>query len=61
MVQRLRVEQTKQFLAGRRWSVGRVTEEVGYLDQASFTRLFTRLVGMPPAQYRQQMRMASRY
>jgi len=40
-----------------RWSVGRVTEEVGYTDQVSFTKLFAGQVGMTPAAYRRQMRI----
>ena len=54
LLQTARVEQAKQLLHTRNWSLARVTEAVGYTDVASFTRLFVRLVGESPARYRRR-------
>lgn len=53
-VQRLRIEESKQLLETSAESVEAVAEAVGYLDVASFRRLFSRLVGDSPAGYRRR-------
>ncbi len=54
LLQAARVERAKQLMLSTSWGLARITETVGYADVASFTRLFKRLVGESPAQYRRQ-------
>lgn len=54
MLQHARVEKAKQLLASTRWSVARITQEVGYTDAATFARLFARRVGEPPSAFRRR-------
>jgi transcriptional regulator GlxA family with amidase domain len=54
LLQHARVDKARQLLASTRWSVGRITEEVGYSDAATFARLFARRVGEPPSAYRRR-------
>lgn len=54
LLQAARIEKAKQLLLGTTWGLARITEAVGYTDLASFTRLFSRLVGESPAQYRRR-------
>lgn len=56
LLQHARVEQAKQLLLKTNWSIARVTESVGYQDQVSFSRLFSRLVGASLAGYRRQFK-----
>jgi transcriptional regulator GlxA family with amidase domain len=51
-VQTLRVEEVKQLLEKGSAPVEAVGREVGYEDAASFRRLFRRLSGMTPGDYR---------
>jgi transcriptional regulator GlxA family with amidase domain len=54
LLQTARVEKARQLLTGTRWSVARITEEIGYTDVATFSRLFAGRVGETPAQYRRR-------
>ena len=54
LLQAARVEKARQLLTGSRWSVARITEEVGYTDVATFSRLFASRVGETPARYRRR-------
>lgn len=54
MLQQLRVDEAKRLLAGSRQSLEQVTEAVGYVDAITFSRLFARMVGETPAQYRRR-------
>jgi transcriptional regulator GlxA family with amidase domain len=54
LLQTARIDQAKQLLLTTAWGQARITEAVGYTDLASFSRLFTRLVGESPAQYRRR-------
>ncbi len=54
LLQQARVEKAKQLLVGTAWSLARITEEVGYTDVATFSRLFARWVGESPARYRRR-------
>ena len=56
-IQALRVEEAKQALETSAVPVDAVGREVGYEDAASFRRLFRRLAGMPPGDYRRKFRM----
>lgn len=53
-VQRLRVEESKQLLETTSEAIEAIGEKVGYMDSASFRRLFRRLVGESPAEYRRR-------
>lgn len=55
-LQALRVEQAKGLLENGSMSLEAVTAAVGYVDAPSFRRLFARLVGLSPAQYRRRFR-----
>lgn len=55
-LQALRVERAKSLLENSRQSIDAIVAEVGYADVASFRRLFLRLAGMTPAQYRRRFR-----
>ena len=56
-VQALRVEEAKQLLETSSEPVETVAREVGYEDPTSFRRLFRRLVGMTPGDYRRKFRV----
>jgi transcriptional regulator GlxA family with amidase domain len=56
-IQALRVEEAKQALETSAVPVDAVGREVGYEDAASFRRLFRRLAGMPPGDYRRKFQM----
>lgn len=54
LLQSARVEKARQLLTGTTWSVARITEEIGYTDVATFSRLFANRVGETPARYRRR-------
>jgi transcriptional regulator GlxA family with amidase domain len=56
-VQALRVEEAKQALETTATRVEAIAREVGYEDLASFRRLFRRLSGMTPGDYRKKFQM----
>jgi transcriptional regulator GlxA family with amidase domain len=56
-VQALRVEEAKQLLETGTVPVDGVGRAVGYQDAASFRRLFRRLAGMPPGDYRRKFQI----
>ena len=57
-IQALRIEEAKQMLeTGRTPRSTRSAREVGYEDTASFRRLFRRLAGMTPGDYRRKFRV----
>ena len=47
-----RVDEAKILLAGTRLSVAEIGRRVGYDDPGYFSRLFDRMVGQPPSQFR---------
>lgn len=53
-LQQLRVERAKEILERSDTPVEDVADRVGYSDPASFRRLFSRLVGVTPAEYRRR-------
>ncbi len=55
-VQKLRVEEAKQRLETGGWATDRIAREVGYEDEASFRRLFRKLAGMTPGEYRRNFK-----
>jgi transcriptional regulator GlxA family with amidase domain len=58
-VQALRIEEAKHMLETTATAVDEVGREVGYEDAASFRRLFQRLAGMTPSEYRRKFRPPS--
>jgi transcriptional regulator GlxA family with amidase domain len=56
-VQSLRIEEAKQMLETSEDSVEEIARAVGYEDTASFRRLFRRLVGMIPSDYRRKFQV----
>jgi transcriptional regulator GlxA family with amidase domain len=51
-LQNLRVEEAKRLLEARDLPVDEVSAEVGYADTSFFRRLFKRMTGLTPSQYR---------
>jgi transcriptional regulator GlxA family with amidase domain len=58
-IQALRIEEAKQMLETTATRVDAIAREVGYEDLASFRRLFRRLSGMTPGDYRRKFQMPS--
>jgi transcriptional regulator GlxA family with amidase domain len=58
-VQALRVEEAKQMLETASAPVDVIAREVGYEDSASIRRLFRRLAGMTPGDYRRRFQVPS--
>jgi transcriptional regulator GlxA family with amidase domain len=58
-IQALRIEEAKQLLETCSQTVDAIAREVGYEDTASFRRLFRRLAGMTPADYRRKFQLPS--
>ncbi len=56
-VQRVRVERAKRLLETSRDPIEDISWAVGYQDTASFRRLFKRLTGLTPGEYRQRFRL----
>lgn len=54
LLQTARVEKARRLLTSTAWSVARITEEIGYTDVATFSRLFASRVGETPARYRRR-------
>jgi transcriptional regulator GlxA family with amidase domain len=58
-IQTLRIEEAKELLETSTVAVENVGREVGYEDAASFRRLFRRLTGMGPGDYRRKLQPPS--
>jgi transcriptional regulator GlxA family with amidase domain len=56
-VQALRIEEAKQMLETGTVSVDTIGREVGYEDASSFSRLFRRLTGISPGDYRRRFKI----
>jgi transcriptional regulator GlxA family with amidase domain len=56
-VQRIRIEQAKRALETGTTPVEEISWAVGYEDAASFRRLFKRLTGLPPGEYRRRFQL----
>lgn len=54
ILQHARVEKAKQLLLSTSWGLERITEQVGYSDPTTFSRLFSRVVGESPARFRRR-------
>lgn len=53
-IQSLRVEEAKQFLETDDQSVDAISEAVGYSDARAFRRLFKKMTGLSPVEYRRR-------
>lgn len=53
-IQNLRIEHACEMLTNSRDSVAQIAENVGYSDVKYFKKLFTRLIGMSPTEYRRR-------
>lgn len=56
-IQALRIEEAKQLLETGSAAVEAIAREVGYGDTASFRRLFRRLAGITPGDYRRKFQL----
>jgi transcriptional regulator GlxA family with amidase domain len=54
LLQQARVDKAKRLLLSTTHSIARITEEVGYSDVATFSRLFAGQVGETPARFRRR-------
>jgi AraC family transcriptional regulator len=50
---RCRIDRAKIFLRSPQYTVSRVTKATGFADQSHFTKVFRRIVGVTPTQFRQ--------
>jgi len=50
---RCRIDRAKEFLRSPEFTVSRVAKATGFADQSHFTKVFRRIVGMTPTQFRQ--------
>jgi transcriptional regulator GlxA family with amidase domain len=53
-IQRVRIELAKRSLEDSRRSLQAIAEQVGYRDPVAFRKVFTRLTGLTPADYRRR-------
>ncbi|WP_287367352.1 helix-turn-helix transcriptional regulator, partial [Mesorhizobium sp.] len=53
-IQDRRLEAAKTLLESTKLGISEICYQVGYRDTASFSRLFNRVVGLPPGEYRRQ-------
>ncbi|MDR2833618.1 MAG: AraC family transcriptional regulator [Streptococcaceae bacterium] len=51
-IQELRIEKAKELLVRTQLPIKDIVEEVGYMDNSSFTRKFRDIVGIPPGAFR---------
>ncbi|TVY05603.1 AraC family transcriptional regulator [Paenibacillus cremeus] len=51
-VEKVRIDQAKSMLSGTTKPISQVAKEVGYSDPLYFTRVFTKVTGMAPREYR---------
>jgi transcriptional regulator GlxA family with amidase domain len=54
--QKLKIEAAKELLAASNLSIQEIAFQVGYQDQANFTRLFKRMLNLTPKAYRAMVR-----
>jgi AraC-like DNA-binding protein len=50
-LRRIRIERSKTFLQTRAITIAQVAAGLGFSDQSHFTRVFGRMVGVPPGAY----------
>ncbi|SMO52891.1 response regulator [Melghirimyces algeriensis] len=52
---RVRIDQAKQLIQSGDWSLKEVCYQVGYQDPNYFSRVFKKMTGVPPSQYRKRI------
>lgn len=57
--QRLRAGKARELLQFRTLSIDRIAWEVGYSDPGAFRKVFTRIVGLTPGEYRRRFQVMS--
>jgi len=57
-VQHIRIEKAREFLELTRRPIEQIAWEVGYGDSSAFRKLFSRVTGLPPAEYRRRFGVA---
>ena len=58
--QRLRVGRARELLQFSNASIDRVAWDVGYSDPGAFRKVFTRIVGLAPGEYRRRFSAGQR-
>lgn len=56
-IQNIRIEQAKNLLSASRYSVQDVADIVGYSDARYFTRIFKKIVGLSPRDWKKQSKL----
>ena len=52
----LRVEEAKKLLSSTALSISEISDATGFYDQAYFSKVFSKEVGITPSDYRKEMR-----
>lgn len=52
LMNEIRVEKAKELLRDPEYRIGDIAEQVGFMDMAHFSRVFKKITGMPPSEYR---------
>jgi transcriptional regulator GlxA family with amidase domain len=55
-LQSLRIEQARKLLETTNTPLEKIVNAVGYEDMSSFTRLFKKMTGLSPSQYRSKFK-----
>ena len=52
---RIRVEESKRLLLSSDYSLTDIAVTMGFADQSHYCKIFKRIIGMPPGQYRSML------
>jgi transcriptional regulator GlxA family with amidase domain len=56
-LQQVRIEKAKKLLEHTTLSIAQIVTDIGYADPKSFRKIFNRLVGIPPLEYRDKFKI----
>ncbi|MBP4136594.1 GlxA family transcriptional regulator [Flavobacterium geliluteum] len=56
-LQNIRVESSKKYLEQTQLSISEIIEKIGYTDPKAFRKVFYKMVGMKPIEYREKFRV----
>ncbi len=56
-LQNIRVESSKKYLEQTQLSISEIIEKTGYNDPKAFRKIFHKMVGMKPIEYREKFRV----